>query len=298
MQRLFCPVGVVYVFLLDFLQRHDLALDWVNDMPLAAEADHYVMMEQEAAPYMPLIAAVADRATPVSQDFFTALLQGAYRIHGQTGGDKIATFAGIFASAPRGDVVEIGVLAGRSAYGLAVLGAHYEMPAMVVIDPWTFEDLRHETSAELVFRFPYVDFDKFRRGFIMNLRHVMRPPLAMLHTTSHDAYDTYRQAPITISSEAFGSANLTGKIGVIHIDGNHDEAAVVQDCEQWLPHVLADGWVILDDYIWAHGDGPQLAGDRLLARYPDHIKRVFVIEKGLFIQLSKPLPRPLNLRAD
>ena len=143
---------------------------------------------------------------------------------------------------------------------------------------------------------PFEDFDHFRRGFVLNLRHAKRPPLAYLHATSDKAYDAYKDAPVSLSTPEFGTADFTGQIAVIHIDGNHDEAAVVRDCEQWLPHVTTDGWVIIDDYIWAHGDGPQLAGDRLLGRYSDHIKRSFVIEKGLFVQLKKPLPKDLGLQ--
>ncbi|MEW8469633.1 MAG: hypothetical protein AB2637_13960, partial [Candidatus Thiodiazotropha sp.] len=40
---------------------------------------------------------------------------------------------------------------------------------------------------------------------------------------------------------------------------------VRQDLETWEPYVKPGGWVLLDDYHWAFGDGPKRAGDELLA---------------------------------
>ncbi len=43
-------------------------------------------------------------------------------------------------------------------------------------------------------------------------------------------------------------------------------------------------WLVLDDYIWAHGDGPYRVGNQLLARQADRIERAFVCGKALFVR--------------
>jgi hypothetical protein len=45
--------------------------------------------------------------------------------------------------------------------------------------------------------------------------------------------------------------------------------------------MLPGGWLILDDYEWAHGDGPRRAGDELL---DDRMAKCFVAGGALFIK--------------
>jgi hypothetical protein len=85
-------------------------------------------------------------------------------------------------------------------------------------------------------------------------------------------------------SQAFGQVDYQGKIAVIHIDGNHDYAKVKLDCELWLPLMAPDGWLILDDYLWVHGDGPHRVGDAILERRTQDIERAFVCGKALFVK--------------
>jgi len=42
---------------------------------------------------------------------------------------------------------------------------------------------------------------------------------------------------------------------LVFVDGNHDYEHVREDCGLWLPHLAPGGWLILDDYVWFHGDG-------------------------------------------
>jgi len=61
---------------------------------------------------------------------------------------------------------------------------------------------------------------------------------------------------------------------------------VKQDCELWLSLLVEDGWLILDDYLWAHGDGPHRVGNELLERRWADIERTFVCGKALFIKFG------------
>jgi len=65
---------------------------------------------------------------------------------------------------------------------------------------------------------------------------------------------------------------------------NHDYGSVKKDCELWLDRMLPGSWLILDDYIWAHGDGPYRAGNELLLDQPERIGCAFVCGKALFRQ--------------
>ncbi|NBQ05037.1 MAG: class I SAM-dependent methyltransferase [Actinobacteria bacterium] len=73
-------------------------------------------------------------------------------------------------------------------------------------------------------------------------------------------------------------------VAVIHIDGNHDYSSVREDCELWLTRLVPGAWLILDDYIWAHGDGPYRMGNELLRDEVDRIERAFVSGKALFVK--------------
>jgi hypothetical protein len=60
---------------------------------------------------------------------------------------------------------------------------------------------------------------------------------------------------------------------------------VTRDCALWMPHLARGGWLILDDYVWAHGDGPQRMGDQLL-RDAGRWSRSFVAGKALFLHAA------------
>ena len=50
----------------------------------------------------------------------------------------------------------------------------------------------------------------------------------------------------------------------MHIDGNHSYENVKKDVELWTPFLKKDGWLLLDDYQWAFGDGPFRYGNELI----------------------------------
>ena len=51
-----------------------------------------------------------------------------------------------------------------------------------------------------------------------------------------------------------------------------------------MPHLLPGGWIVLDDYISYHCDGPRRMGEALLREQISRIERAFVSGKALFIQ--------------
>jgi len=89
-----------------------------------------------------------------------------------------------------------------------------------------------------------------------------------------------------VDTPFFGTVRYSGAIAVLHIDGNHDFAHVLEDCVQWMPHVAPGGWLILDDYVSLHCDGPRRVGDALSREHARRVERTFVCGKALFMKLA------------
>ena len=102
-----------------------------------------------------------------------------------------------------------------------------------------------------------------------NLVPVARGRLGYLRMTSEAAYERYCKEPRWLESPPFGSLEYSGDIALLHIDGNHGEAAVALDVELWVKHIRPRGWLVFDDYVWSHGNGPARVGDAMLNKLGD-----------------------------
>lgn len=58
------------------------------------------------------------------------------------------------------------------------------------------------------------------------------------------------------------------RINLIHIDGDHDYPAVLEDCEKWLPKVVVGGYACFDDYGHDSLPGVYLATQDYFATRP------------------------------
>lgn len=88
----------------------------------------------------------------------------------------------------------------------------------------------------------------------------------------------------TLPSNELNEISLTGSIAMLHIDGNHRYDHVCRDIHLWAPLVVPGGWVLLDDYVWAFGDGPKRAGDELLST--GNYDVAFTMSDTLFLRRS------------
>ncbi len=215
----------------------------------------------------------------------TGLMVAAERIPGQCARDKILTFADILPGSPKGDIVEIGSLWGRSAYALAWLGEKTGVGPVLCVDPWeayrqdATTDLLNSACAELDIP---AAFDIFRMNLAAFRRscHYMRAPSAK-------AAGRYAQAPLVLDDPEWGRVEYSGKIAMLHIDGSHDFEACVADLALWAPFVVPGGWIVVDDYFWPFGDGPRRAADEWLRRFHDRIDLAFVAAAALWVRLSE-----------
>lgn len=215
---------------------------------------------------------------------YAALHRGFLRVPGESDSEKLTAMSAIARLLPAGDVVEIGSLFGRSAYALARLAQHYRVGSTICVDPWRMEQIVDQGAAAqgLFDSRSLIDLDRVFAEFCATASEV--GSMGYIRAPSVQAIETYLDAipGQRLHSPDLGDVPVTGKIALLHIDGNHRYDHVVQDIETWSPHLIPGGWLLLDDYVWAFGDGPQRAGDELL-RTGDY-DQAFVASDTLFLR--------------
>ena len=198
---------------------------------------------------------------------------------------KMLAVMEIMRDAPSGDVVEIGSWWGRSAGLLVWLARRYQVGKVLCVDPWRLENLMQGTP-EVDSAAALHDTDEALRIFEVNLAPLAGGELNYLRAPSAEAAQRYAPG-LQVATEAFGEVTYEGRIAVLHIDGNHAEAAVRRDVEGWTPHVAPGGWIIFDDYDWAFGDGPKVVADEFVAANEARIAAHFKAGVALFVQLKR-----------
>lgn len=284
--RLFCPVASVHDFMRRFIASYRLDIELIGQSPIRQQVEQHRQLMNRAKRLLPLVELCAENASSLSLLEVAGVLRQASLIYGESNDDKLAAIMGIFAGAPKGDVVEIGSLMGRSAFVLLYLAWRYRIGPVLTIDPWQQDAaIQRDSPNEFQTLVDEWDFDVLSEGFIVNMIPFCANDHAHIRQASENAFKVYGKGE-TILSSMGERVDYSGKIAVIHIDGNHDYDCVKKDCELWLDRMLPESWLILDDYIWAHGDGPYRAGNELLRDQPDRIERVFVCGKALFVKFS------------
>ncbi|MBX9616537.1 MAG: class I SAM-dependent methyltransferase [Caulobacteraceae bacterium] len=214
------------------------------------------------------------------------LLNTAETIHGECAREKMLAICGVLPGAPKGDVVEIGALFGKSSYVLNRVAAWCGIGTTLCVDPWDLGlSVQTDAPEHIQQASGGWDWEVVYQGFLVAMAGCATRPFNYLRLTSAEAAALYVREREVRSAE-FGTTQTTGSIAMLHLDGNHDEAAVAQDFALWGPHVLPGGWIIFDDYHWPHGDGPRRVADRALADYGARARRHFVAGGAMFIQLA------------
>ncbi|MDH4283838.1 MAG: class I SAM-dependent methyltransferase [Gallionellaceae bacterium] len=222
---------------------------------------------------------------PLSTSSYAGLYRYYMQIPGQSDDIKLWALTCIARSAPAGDVVEIGSLYGKSAFALSWLAKFHHIGSMIAVDPWEVASIRDQgkqanllNNATLTrnWQQAFLGFAATVSAFD-NVGYIRRP--------SSLAVELYKKAATEgkLFSEELGEAPVTGKIAILHIDGNHKYESVKEDVKVWLPFVKQGGWILLDDYVWSFGDGPKRAGDELLFSGV-MIQTSFVVGDTLYIQ--------------
>lgn len=257
--HLFCPVASVHKFMETF--PHGLVL--LGESPIQrAMREHRELMRRAAT--------LHPSAPGLSMIELAGVLKAAGNIYGESNDEKIAAMLGVFADASDGEVIEIGCLAGRTAFVLRWI-ARRQHRFLLTVDPWSsIAGIQHDSPPLLTAMTDEWDWSAVAEMFAVNLVSVGQP--VHLRRSSSEAYAVYV------------AEDPDGRVAVLHIDGNHDYAVVKQDITMWRSHIVEGGWLILDDYRWSHGDGPYRAGNELLAE--NQHSRVFEKGGALFVKFK------------
>lgn len=285
--RVYAPVAAVYSWLARFIAERNLAVRLIGESPIRREMARFNQLMEKVGSYRRFIDECAGGSCDLGDLEIAAIFRMAGHIYGESNEQKIAAMMAIFSSAPKGDVVEIGSLVGKSASVLALLARRYRTGNMLAVDPWQADAATQHDSPDTV-RVDMVgewEYEMLPRDFAINVLPIGLGSFNYLRQESAKGFEAYR-ADRTVINPVFGRVDYLGRIAVIHIDGNHDYAQVKLDCELWLSLLAEDGWLILDDYLWVHGDGPRRVGDELLERRARDIERSFVCGKALFVKFG------------
>jgi Methyltransferase domain len=158
--------------------------------------------------------------------------------------------------------LDIGVYRGRSLFPQALAHRRYTGGIAYGVDPWSKDEAREDDNPALrreLDRFvETTDFDVIYRE-VDRLRRAaaIENHCALLRMTSAAAAAHFRERGVMF--------------GLIHIDGNHDTATVVQDVRNYEPLLLDNGILIMDDVSW---DSVRPAYELLVATMPKLIERV------------------------
>jgi len=258
---LFCPVASVHIFMREFLKIADLPIKLLGSSPIQQEMNAHRTLMSQVRMLQPL--------AKVPEIELAGILKRAMSIYGESSEIKIAAMVGVFDDAPKaGHVVEIGSLAGRTASVLGYMSERSGIHSLFTIDPWSpAMGVQADSPATLIDMTNEWNWEMLAEMYSVNTFD--------LRSTSH-----------VRGSSDHVHLHEDFVISVLHIDGNHDYACVRVDCDKYASRILPGGWLILDDYEWAHGDGPKRAGDELLAERAHEIEKHFVCGNALFVKFK------------
>ncbi|MFJ2988283.1 class I SAM-dependent methyltransferase [Collimonas sp. NPDC087041] len=289
---IYTPNPVVWYFLNRMLKNLAPGVVLVNTSPADTELHGYraalQQTEQLLETSLPLASNIAAKEAATTIEL-AALHRHADVIPGMCDHEKLRALCEIARHSRSGDIVEIGSWWGKSAFILARLARLYQIGKLLCVDPWSNQHMVQNDERGMVdIVSAQVDADEALVVFEMNLLPYNANHVNYLRLPSVDAATRYR-SDTNVNTPAFGSTDYSGRIAILHIDGNHSYHAASADIASWSGLVLAGGWIVVDDYVWPYGDGPQRAGDEFMAAHQDKIDSAFVMGSALFIQLSAPL---------
>lgn len=293
---IYSPNPVIWDHLNRTLKDIAPGIPLVNESPVGVEMSGYRTARNHARALLdhplPLAANLPEKQS-VSEIELAALFRHADLIPGMCDHEKFCVLCEISRRAPGGDVVEIGSWWGKSAFILARLASCYRIGRLLCVDPWSNEHLVQDDGNSMVDRVSaQVDAEEALIVFEMNLLPYNSNNINYLRMPSTDGAKHYREYR-SATTAAFGATHYCGQIAILHIDGNHSYDAAKADVLAWSGFVVGGGWIIVDDYVWPYGDGPQRAGDEFLTDNQARIDVAFVMGSALFIQLSKSISSKL-----
>ncbi|MCO4099394.1 MAG: class I SAM-dependent methyltransferase [Gemmatimonas sp.] len=223
-------------------------------------------------------------APPLSVAEYASLHRGFHRTYGQCDVAKLEALCAILRVTPPGEVVELGVFFGRSAYALARLAHAHGVGSTICVDSWGRASITDQGAAAGVLNVAQSAYNQEHvfEEFLALASEV--PSMSYIRQEAVDAVLAYRDAARhgVLTVPELREVAVSGAIALLHVDANHRYDQVRRDVEAWEPLVRPGGWIVFDDYDWTFGDGPKRVGDELLAT--GRFERAFVWSDSLFMR--------------
>ncbi len=134
-------------------------------------------------------------------------------------------------------IVEIGVFQCRSLLYLAEGSAAGHRAPVFGVDPWNLPGERYPFAwtQEKAGRSRFT-LDETYTAALFNVEHSAHPDLiSLIRAHSVDAAAEWGSVPY--------------KIGLLHVDGNHDAEHVQSDFDAWQPHLAPGAIICWDDFV-------------------------------------------------
>ena len=221
----------------------------------------------------------------VSLEQINSLVFNALSLPGQSYLDKLITIISIFSTVPKGDIIEIGSLWGRSAMLFSSLSNQYNKGNVLCVDPWPQDGLTQGVHKALDDYSKILDMSNCFNYFIAKFSSLFPGRLNYMRQFSDDAIKEYKNFPGKLITKEFGSVIYEQQIALLHIDGNHGYEAIKSDVDNWCPLVVKGGWIIFDDYNWSWGAGPKVVVDLYLIENKSNIDLAFFCGGAMFVKL-------------
>ena len=283
---IYTPHPVIWNYLNRALERVAPGVSLLNASPANAELDGYRAAQARARALLvkPLALAVAHQAKPDLSELEVASLYRYVEVMpGMCDHDKMRALYEIARYCPAGDVVEIGTWWGKSAFIFLRLAQCFGIGKLLCVDPWSNAHLVQNDKNGLVdIASAQFSAEEAFNVFQINLLPYSGGSLNYLRMPSTDGARHYR-AQREVLTPAFGKTNYSGRIALLHIDGNHSYENAKADVAAWSDLVVDGGWIVIDDYTWPFGDGPKRVGDEFMAANRERISAAFVMGGALFI---------------
>lgn len=285
---IYTPNPVVWDYLSHALAHVAPDVPLLNASPASTELEAYRAALKRARGLLskPLSLAATQSAKPnLSELEATTLYCHAETIPGMCDHEKLRALYEIARYCPTGDVVEIGSWWGKSAFILLRLAQCFGIGNLLCVDPWTDTHLIQNDKNSLVDSASAKFSAEEAFGvFQINLLPYSAGDINFLRMPSTDAAKLYKSQR-QVQTPSFGKTSYSGRIALLHIDGNHSYENAKADVASWSDLVVDGGWIVIDDYTWPFGDGPKRVGNEYLVANRERISTAFVMGGALFIRL-------------
>ncbi len=282
-KKIYASSSSVWYYFKKFIEDDLIELSVINEVVYEPSFEYINYFKRYSSRLYKEYLSTIDIKKAMRYSEFASALHYYHQICGESGDSKFIALMQIGQNTPKGDIVEIGTQQGKSALALIALSKKYDIGNVLCIDPW-MEFVQYDSPDVIQNMSKNIDVDRVFDSFIINLSFLSEN-INYIKKSSDDAYVDYKQNS-TIYSDEFGKIEFKQKIAILHIDGNHDYDYVYRDLKNYSQFLVDYSWIVLDDYIWAYGDGPKIVGDDFLKYNSLNINSSFYTDGTLFIQIK------------